>query len=242
MQRGMRVFLGSCLLVAAAGCTAAKMPVGPAPDGPLDAYPVFTAGDALLRDWLHFRIWRETEWRLAAIDDEIVIAATGDGSSSGIGRWVDIDTATCPALEWSWRVDALPEHADLTRRDRDDVAASLILAFGDPSSMSNPRPVPTIRYVWSAAANPVDAVVDSPFFPGTLRSIVVRSGADALGTWVTERRDLREDYRLAFGEPPAEAIQVFALFTDNDHLREPVKAYYRRASVLCTEKPGGIHP
>ena len=226
----------------AAGCAAPTTPIGPSSDGSLEAYPVFAAADALDRDWLHFRIWRETEWRLAALDGEIVISATGKGSSSGLGRWVAIDTAKCPVLEWSWRVDALPAGADLAERDRDDVAASLFLAFGDPGSLSVPRPVPTIRYVWSAAANPIGTVVDSPFFPGTLRNVVVRSGADDLGIWVTERRDLREDYRLAFGGPPAGPIQAFALFTDNDHLEEPMQAYYRWASVLCTEPPEELHP
>jgi hypothetical protein len=33
-----------------------------------------------------------------------------------------------------------------------------------------------------------------------------RSGADAAGTWADERRDPREDYRLAFGEPAREPI------------------------------------
>ena len=233
--------LALCLLLAA-GCADATRPAGPTPGGPLDAYPVFTAADALQKDWLHFRVWRETDWRLAALDGEVVISATGTGSSSGLGRWVEIDTATCPVLEWSWRVDALPEQADMADRARDDAAASLFLAFGDPGSISVPKPVPTVRYVWSSTANPVGSVIDSPFLPGTLRSVVVRSGADALGTWVTERRNLREDYRLAFGQPPAEPIQVFALFTDNDHLEAPTRAYYGWASVLCTDPPEEVSP
>ena len=237
MRRRIAGILTCCLVLVAAGCAGPMRPSNPAPAGSLDAYPIFMAADAIDHDWLHFSIWRETEWRLAALEDEIVISATGKGSSSGLGRWVDIDTANCPVLEWSWRVDALPEQADLAERERDDAAASLFLAFGDPGSMSSPKPVPTIRYVWSAAANPVGAVIDSPFMPGTLRSLVVRSGAEAVGTWVTERRDLREDYRLVFGSPPAAPIQAFALFTDNDHLEAPTQAYYRWASVLCTEAP-----
>jgi Protein of unknown function (DUF3047) len=236
MQRRFAGVL-ACLLSVAAGCADQARQPGADPAGSLSPYPVFTAADALDRPWLHFRVWRETDWRLAALDDEVVISATGQSSASGLGRWVEIDTATCPAIEWSWRVDALPEGADLAVRDRDDVAASLFLAFGDPGSMTSPKPVPTVRYAWSAAANPVGAVIDSPFLPGTLRTLVVRSGRDALGPWATERRDLREDYRMAFGAPPAEPIQVFALFTDNDHLKAPTRAYYRSASVLCTDAP-----
>lgn len=228
-------------IVTLAGCTGqtpqARSPAGA---GALEAYPIFTAADALDKSWLHFKVWHNTDWKLVPLDDEIVISATGAGSSSGLARWVEIDTDDCPTLDWSWRVDALPEQADLTVQDREDVAASLFLAFGDPGSLSNPKPVPTIRYVWAAEANAVDEVIDSPFFPGSLRSIVVRSGADAVGTWVTEQRDLREDFRLAFGAQPPEPIQAFALYTDNDHLEEPVQAYYRSAAVLCSQAPAEL--
>ncbi len=231
--------IGSAL--ALGGC-AGQTPAARNPDaaGALQPYPIFTAADALDKGWLHFRVWHETEWKLVPLDDEIVISATGEGSSSGLARWVEIDPDDCPTIDWSWRVDALPERADLATRDREDVAASLFLAFGDPGSLSSPKPVPTIRYVWATAANPVGEVIDSPYFPGTLRSIVVRSGADALGTWVSEQRDLREDYRLAFGVAPPEPIQAFALYTDNDHLEEPVQAYYRSAVVLCSRAPADL--
>lgn len=239
-----RCMLGTALgglFVLLAACAGQNSPAqNPQGAGALEPYPIFTAADALDREWLHFQVWRDTEWKLVPMDDEVVISATGEGSSSGLARWVEIDTATCPGIAWSWRVDALPEQADLARRDREDVAASLFLAFGDPGSLSSPKPVPTIRYVWATAANPVGEVIDSPYFPGKLRSIVVRSGSDDLGTWLTEQRNLREDYRLAFGELPPVPIQAFALYTDNDHLEEPVQAYYRSAQVLCSEPPEGI--
>ena len=65
---------------------------------------------------------------------------------------------------------------------------------------------------------------------------MVRSGAIP-GTWTDERRNLLEDYRAAFGIEPEEKVQVFALFTDNDHKGEPIQAYYRWARMLCSEAP-----
>ncbi len=240
MRRIFGLAVGGALALVAGCADQTQRAQTSAGAGALQAYPIFTAADALDKSWLHFKVWHETEWRLVPLDDEVVISATGEGSSSGLARWVEIDTDDCPMLDWTWRVDALPAQADLSRRDREDVAASLFLAFGDPGSLSNPKAVPTIRYVWATEANAVGEVIDSPFFPGTLRSIVVRSGADALGSWVTEKRDLREDYRLAFGAPPPEPIQAFALFTDNDHLEEPVQAYYRSAAVLCSRPPAEL--
>lgn len=220
-----------------AGCATQRAVVPSAPSDAEFPVPIFTAGDALTEKWRHLRVWGETEWRLVALDGEVAIRAVARGTSSALARYVEIDTGICPVAEWSWRVDALSPNADLTSRKTEDVAASLFFVFGDPGTLANPDPVPTIRYVWSADANPPEAVFKSPYFPNSLRNVVVRSGTGDLGAWVTERRDLRADYQRAFGEPPTEPVQVFALFTDNDHLKEPTEAYYRDARVLCTEEP-----
>lgn len=229
----------ACCAAALAACERGS-PTGQAGPGGARVVPVFEAGDALVHRWRHVRVWGENDWRLASLDGEIVIDTVGQGSSSGLARWVEIDTGICPVVEWSWRVDALPRQADLAVRDREDLAASVIFVFGNPGSLGNPKPVPTLRYVWANANNEVGQIVDSPYFPGTLRSIVVRSGADAVGQWVTERRNLRADYRRAFGEPPSEAVEAFALFTDNDHLEEPAAAQYRWARLHCSDDPGEV--
>lgn len=231
------VLAGAAAILASAGCQRSAAPMTAVPGEP-DTRSIFEATDALTETWRHVRIWGETEWRLAALDGEVVIDAVGRGSSSGLARWVEIDTAACPVAEWSWRVDDLPEGSDLGQRDREDVAASVMFVFGDPGSLGNPRPVPTLRYAWASAANPVDAIFDSPHLPGSLKTIVVRSGDEALGQWVTESRDLRADYRRAFGSSPEGPIEAFALFTDNDHLEQPAQARYRWARVRCKSPPG----
>jgi hypothetical protein len=76
-------------------------------------------------------------------------------------------------------------------------------------------------------------VVDSPYHPGSVRNIVLRSGEDRLGEWLRERRNVVEDFRTAFGRDPPPVVEVVALFTDNDQTREPVEAYYGAMRALC---------
>ncbi|GMG82992.1 DUF3047 domain-containing protein [Paralimibaculum aggregatum] len=228
----------ACLL--AAGCAMApRTAPGPEAAGaaPEIAVPLFEAGDAVVEPWRRFTIWGVSDWGLVAEDGEVVIRAAAEGASAGIARRVEIDPETCPVVEWSWRVERLPEEADLAVKATEDVAASLILAFGDPGVFANPDPVPTLRYVWATAANPVDAVIDSPYFPGVLRSVVVRSGPGGAQGWVTERRNIVADFTAAFGAPPDSGIEILALFTDSDHGGTPVAARYRWARALCTEAP-----
>jgi hypothetical protein len=240
MWRGMR----RAALALGAGAGMAGCAGGPpragltdAPEG--EALTVFSADDALTRDWQLFRVWRTAEFGLAALDGAVAIRAYADGASAGLGRWIDIDTDACPTLEWTWRVDRLPPAADLTSKQAEDVAASVMVLFGDPGSLSLPKPVPTLRYVWATQTQAVGSLVDSPYLPGTLRSIVVRSGAEGLGRPVAERRDLTEDYEAAFGRPPPEPVRLVALFTDSDHGTGPVEAFYLGARALCRDGGAG---
>jgi hypothetical protein len=139
-------------------------------------------------------------------------------------------------VEWRWRVDALPATADLSSREAEDVAASILFVFGDPGSLSLPKPKPTLRYVWATETDAAETVVASPYI-GTLRSLVARSGPARLGEVVTERRDLLADYARAFGGPPTEPVEVVAVFTDGDHGKGPVAAWYLDATALCSEAP-----
>lgn len=205
--------------------------------GELIALPLFTAEDALETPWRKVVVWSDSEFTLVPDGEAVAIRAETDGASAALVREVDIDAQSCPEVAWSWRVDEMPREADLASRQREDVAASILLAFGDPGSLTNPDQVPTLRYAWATETNPVEQIIDSPYFPGILRTLVVRSGREDLGVWVEERRNLLADYQRAFGELPENPIEVFAVFTDSDHDNGPSVAQYRWAEALCTELP-----
>ena len=236
--RSAPALLASALL---AGCTA--LPSGETdtaaaslPD-PTVAVPIFAAGDAAEKDWRKVSVWGEAEFRIVALDGDVAIRAETDGSSAALVRRVDIDPETCPEVEWSWRVDRMPRTADLASRKREDVAASILFAFGDPGSFGNPENVPTLRYAWATETNPVGQVIDSPYFPRVIRTLVVRSGPAEMNLWITERRSLAADYERVFGRPPDSRIEVVAIFTDSDHDNGGATAHYRWARMLCREAP-----
>ena len=150
--------------------------------------------------------------------------------ASGLYRDTPYRVEDRPWLEWTWRVDRLQETADIRVKSREDFAAAIFLIFGRPSMIN--REVPTLAYVWTSGRVPVGAVVASPHHPGSVRSIVVRSGAADLGQWMSERRNVFEDFRKAFGQEPPDPVEIVALFTDNDQTGEPVEAYYGAIRAL----------
>ena len=175
----------------------------------------------------------ETHYELAMAEDRLALHAVADDSASGLIRELRIDPAQCPIVEWSWRVDQMHEHADLHEKEKDDVAASIFFLFGNPEAGFGVRRVPTIRYVWTNGTSEEDEVIDNPYLPGTVRSIVVRNGRARLGRWKRERRDLAADFRLGFGREPDDVVEAVALFTDSDQTHETVASWYGGARALC---------
>ena len=106
------------------------------------------------------------------------------------------------SLNWSWRVDSLP--ADL----REDSLPShdylsIAVEFDDGQDLT---------YYWSAAL-PVGTVYRCPLptWKDKETHVVVRSGPDGLGRWLTERRDVHEDYRRYIGGPARSVVRVWLI-------------------------------
>lgn len=201
---------------------------------------LFHAEASLQDDWFHMPIRGETDYRLVVFDGQVAIRAQGRDSASGLMRHVAFDPIRCPDLEWSWAVTKLQRDARLAVKAKEDVAASLFLMFGDPGSLLQPEPVPTLRYVWTNDSEQAETIVDSPYLSGVVRSLVVRTGNSAGHAWAVERRNIVADFERAFGRPPEEEIETIALFTDNDQTKQPVEAYYGWARVRCLSGAGPI--
>jgi hypothetical protein len=56
--------------------------------------------------------------------------------------------------------------------------------------------------------------------------VILEAGEEKKGRWVTERRNLYEDYKRVYGHYPQKNPKAIALFTDNDQTKEPVIGYY----------------
>lgn len=221
-------------LVFAGGCASVAPDRGPPSAGAISSARLFDPATVIEDGWQHIPLKGETDYRISVLDGRLAFRARGTRSASMLARRVSVDHERCPTIEWSWAVTRLQSTADLRTKEGDDVAASVFLLFGDPGMLFDPKPVPTIRYVWSNERFPVGTIMDNPYMPGTVRNIVLRSGGGGGDRWVTERRDIVADFAKAFGRRPAEPVRAVALFTDNDQTEEPVEAYYGSGRILCS--------
>jgi hypothetical protein len=70
----------------------------------------------------------------------------------------------------------------------------------------------------------VGTAVPNPY-TDQVHMIVVESGPAKLNTWITEERNVYEDYKHVFGEEPP-MISGVAIMTDTDNTGESAEAYY----------------
>jgi hypothetical protein len=154
-----------------------------------------------------------------------------------------VDSPPNAFLTWRWKVDRTVEAADMTRKAGDDFAARVYVFFDLPLDALSfadrmrirfaraiyGRDVPTaaICYVWDNR-HAVGTLMPNPY-TDRVRMVVLESGATRTGTWVAERRDLENDYRLAFGTAPdarVPRVSGIAASADTDQTGETVTAWF----------------
>ena len=116
-----------------------------------------------------------------------------------------------PILEWTWKANILPTGGDVRRNESTDIAAQLYVIWPRFPALLRSR---IIGYVWDATT-PAATMVKSEK-TGTVTFIVLRSGTKDLGKWLTERRNVAEDYRDIFGEFPENPTAITISIDSND--------------------------
>ena len=102
-----------------------------------------------------------------------------------------------PILEWRWKTVALPKNGDCRKKSADDQAAQLYVIWPRfPEAVRSQ----IIGYIWDTTA-PAGSIVKSEK-TSTVTYVVMRSGTADLGKWITERRNVVEDYKKIYGGQP----------------------------------------
>ncbi len=139
-------------------------------------------------------------------------------TSFSLQRAVQVDLKQYPILTWKWKVNKLPSGGDFRRTKTDDQAAQLFVAFSRTRA---------IVYIWDTSA-PEGLMADAPSPPFmSIKAVVVRSGPARAGQWLTETRNVYEDYQKFFGttaNPPLASGMRIQINTQ--HTRTSGESYF----------------
>ncbi|NOR41634.1 MAG: DUF3047 domain-containing protein [Gammaproteobacteria bacterium] len=185
------------------------------------------------------RIDRHTEYSLVEDGDTVVVKAVSEQSASGLTRAVSIDPVEYPVIQWRWKVNNVLQKGDVTSKDGDDYPARIYITFAfDPDRAGylerleheatrlirgEDVPYRAISYIWGSNS-PAGTMIENSYTERAMM-FVVQAGSERLQQWVTERRNVYEDYKMAFGEEPT-MISGVAIMTDTDNTRESATAWY----------------
>jgi hypothetical protein len=180
-----------------------------------------------------------TVYRWTSHDGRNALAARSTRSASLWRRKVSLAPEQIGTVRFGWWVDGVIDGASVADAMREDAPARVIFAFaGDESklpqrtrmqfdlaeALSGERPpYATLMYVYENSAPPGSVIVNPR--SDRVRKIVLDSGVDQLRRWRDHRRDLRDDFRTAFGEEPGPLVAV-ALMTDSDNTGSRAAAWY----------------
>ena len=180
-----------------------------------------------------------TRFSVVDIDGKRAVKIEADES---YGNLVHPLKANAPAhLAWQWRVEQPIEASDLRQKSGDDNAVKVCVFFDLPiesisftdrqllrlarGKTSELVPAATVCYVWDAQLA-AGTTLDNAF-TRRQRYMVLESGADKLGRWVAERRDVGADFTKLFGDesPTVPAILGVAVGADADNTKSHSVSY-----------------
>ncbi len=183
-------------------------------------------GVLVVEDWSKHQVgargipegWKGQTWGSPAYDLTVVeespakvlhLKSRNDGST--ISKEVQVNLKDTPILEWRWKAVVLPAGGDSRKQATDDQAAQLYVTFPRFPEALRSR---TIGYVWDTTA-PEGTIVGSEK-TSQVTYVVVRSGTKDLNRWMSESRNVYEDYKRIYQEEPGELRGVSVGIDSND--------------------------
>jgi hypothetical protein len=198
--------------------------------------------DRLPQDWkpLTFqRISSHTTYKVEGQAGKFWVKAESEASASAIIREILFDPKAYSILRWRWKVENIIKKGDERKKEGDDYAARVYVNFRhDPEKATawertkyglirniygSYPPRAALNYIW-ANKLPRGKTVDNAY-TDRAKMVAVESGAERVGEWVSEERNIYQDYVSLFGEEPPQVIGV-AIMTDTDDTQERAVAYY----------------
>lgn len=163
-----------------------------------------------------------TRYEPAEIDGRDAVRAACENSASGLIVARRIDLRETPVIEWSWgTASAFDAAVDEESRAGDDFPLRLSLIHRGGMTPMGSR---AVTYVWSSG-KPAGADWISPYATQA-RMVAVQSGMPNRSMpWVTQRRDVRADFRRYFGLD-VDFVDAVAIMTDCDDRATTAEAWY----------------
>jgi hypothetical protein len=156
--------------------------------------------------------------KLEKEDDIYALHLISDQGSFGLTKKINIDIKEYPYINFRWKVVELPQNGDFRKKETDDQAAQIYIAFGTFRLTAK-----MVGYLWENKVPKLTTGV-SPAWSKT-RLIVLESGPEKIGKWVFEKRNIYDDYKELFEKEPSGA-KLISLYINSQHTKSRAESYF----------------
>ncbi|HUB83014.1 MAG TPA: DUF3047 domain-containing protein [Bryobacteraceae bacterium] len=145
-------------------------------------------------------------------------------ASYGLEHKVDVQPSRLPYLTWRWKVTRLPAGGDFRHATTDDQAAQILVAFDDNR---------VLTYIWDSTA-PKGTAAPAQSFPFVrIFAVVCESGDASANQWLSETRNIADDFQRAFGRP-APRVKGLRLQINSQHTGTLAESYFGEVAFRST--------
>ena len=169
--------------------------------------------------WESKRFAGETKYNVTTEDNIRCIKASSNASASALIYKIKFDPKEYPVLSWQWKVSNVIKKGNALKKEGDDYAARVYVIF--PSLLF--WKTKAINYMWANTLPEGSSVPNT--FTSNAQMIAIQSGNRNAGKWITEKRNIYDDYKKVFGEEPPK-VGGIAIMTDTDNTGESATAWY----------------
>jgi hypothetical protein len=192
------IFLGLTIHYAAAAAETSVLNIGLFSESNLDG-------------WQEKSFKGNTSYQFLEDNGKTILRAESKAAASGLFYEKKIDLTKTPILNWQWKIDNTIKNVNEKTKQGDDYPARVYVIFSGGLFFWQTR---AINYVWSN--NQKSGSIWKNAFTDNARMIAVQAGDLQTGKWISEKRDIRQDYKNLFGED-IETVDAVAIMTDTDN-------------------------
>lgn len=188
---------------------------------PSDKLVVGSFSTSSLTGWKTEEFKGQTQYQITNIEGIQALKADSNAAASGLFCEQRIDLQKTPIMNWRWRVENRLANVNEQTKTGDDFAARVYVVVSGGLIFWNTK---AINYVW-ASTSPKDKTWPNPFAGDHVMMVAMRSSSDKIGTWYTEKRNIRADFKKLMGVD-VPYIDAVAIMTDTDNAKGKASSCY----------------
>jgi hypothetical protein len=201
-----------------------------------------------LNNWkaLHFpKIKKHTLYAIQTDGEISYLKAASNASASALICKKTFNVYEYPIVKWRWKVENVYDKGNAKTKKGDDYPLRIYIIFE-----YNPKearffeklkyksakllygeypPHSSLNYIWANKEHTETVIISS--YTNKSRIIPLQSGVSNIATWQTEKINILEDYKKAFGTKPP-AFASLAIMNDSDNTGESSVSYLDDIKVL----------